>query len=201
MHSPEFWFFTLSSIPQTLGAMIVMAATFAIFKLSFVKQSMAEDIKIAKWFLLKADPDIFVENLIRMPKEGIADHFRKAVNNLRTDAPWLGLGQQQWRVVQDEFPEIIDTVHRPFAASPERIITFLTHKASDLEKEITTGKRIFGYLRYSIFFTVVPVVFSLIALPLYSFVANPFLVIGISVLLALWGVLYMTYSVLKVAYF
>ena len=201
MDHPEFWFFTLSSIPQTLGAMIVMAATFALFKLNFVKQSMAEDIKIAKWFLLKADSALFVENLIIMPKDSIADHFKKAVSNLRLDAPWLGLGQQQWRAVQDEFPEIIDTVHRPFAASPERIITFLTHKASDLEKEITTGKRIFGYLRYSIFFTVIPIVFSLVALPLYSFVSNPFLVIGISLLLALWGVLYMMYGILRIAYF
>lgn len=201
MHSPEFWFFTLSSIPQTLGAMIVMAATFALFKLSFVKQSMVEDIKIAKWFLLKADPEVFVENLIMMPKDAVADHFKKAVRNLRVDAPWLGLGQNQWKAVQDEFPEIIDIFHRPFAASPERIITFLTHKAFDLEKEIMTGKLIFRYLRYSIFFTIVPIIFSLVALPLYSLMPDPFMAIGVSVLLAVWGVIYMTYSILKVAYF
>ena len=201
MQGPEFWFFTLSSIPQTLGAMIVMAATFALFKLSFVKQSMAEDIKIAKWFLLKADPEVFIENLIIMPKEVIASHFKKAVRNLRVDAPWLGLGQNQWRAVQDEFPEIIDRWHKPFAASPERIITFLTHKALDLEKEIMTGQRIFRYLRYSIFFTIVPIIFSLAALPLYALVPDPYMVIGISVLLAIWGVVYMTYSIVKVAYF
>ena len=134
MHSPEFWFFTLSSIPQTLGAMIAMAATLVMFKLSFIKQSMGEDIRIARWFLLKADPDVFVEQIGMMSKNDIAAHFKHITDGLRTDAPWLGLGQNQWRAVQEEFPKMIDVPHRIFALTPDRIITFLRQKAFELAK-------------------------------------------------------------------
>lgn len=193
------WYYTLSTIPQTLAAMITLAATFIIFKLTSIKNTIREDLKIAKWFLLAIDAEYYGSRIMRMSKRAIAHDFSEQSEKMYCKMIKEGLERKEWSLLWNEFSDVIDGSHRSFASHPEKIMLFLTEKAASLEKNVESGQHIFFYLIWSIFFTVLPIMFSLIFLPLYALLSGSFLILESAVVLALWGVGYTSYSVWKIS--
>lgn len=193
------WYYTLSAIPQTLAAMIALAATCIMFKLTYIKQTIREDLPIARWFLLKIDPNRYDSAIMKMSKRTIAREFSMCARNCYEKAIRGEMQKDKWHVLWEEFSDIVDGSHRSFASHPEKMIGFLVEKARLLEKNVISGQRAFAYLRRSIFFTTVPILFSLFFLPLHSIIAGSFFIVGCAVVLALWGVAYTSYSVWKIS--
>ena len=193
------WYYTLSAIPQTLAAMIALAATFIIFKLTYVKQTIREDLLLAKWFLLAVEPGRYGAIILKMSKRSIAREFIKQTRAMNKEIAAGTLSKERWHVLWDEFSDVVEGSYRHFASHPEKIALFLEQKASSLENNVVSGQRIFSYLRRSIFFTAIPIVFSLLFLPLYGLVSGSLIIVGFAVLLAVWAVIFTSYSVLKIS--
>lgn len=193
------WYYTLSTIPQTLAAMITLAGMFIIFKLTAVKDTIREDVKIAKWFLLAIDAEYYGSRIMRMSKRAIAHDFGEQSEKMYRKMIKGRLKREQWSVLWNEFSDVVDGSHRSFASHPEKIMFFLTEKAMSLEKNVESGQHIFFYLIWSIFFTALPIIFSLIFLPLYALLSGSFLIVECAVALAIWGVGYTSYSVWKIS--
>ncbi|MDZ4260266.1 MAG: hypothetical protein U1A25_01250, partial [Candidatus Sungbacteria bacterium] len=160
------WYYTLSTIPQTMAAMIALAAMFIIFKLTAVKDTIREDLKIAKWFLLSVDAEYYGSRIMRMSKRAVAHEFSEQSQKMYRKVTKGKLEREQWSLLWNEFSDVVDGSHRSFASHPEKIMLFLTEKAILLEKNVESGQHIFFYLIWSIFFSVLPIIFSLIFLPL-----------------------------------
>lgn len=193
------WYYSLSTIPQTLAAMITLAATFIIFKLSHIKNTIRADLPLAKWFLLAIDSPRYGTTVLTMSKHAVAHRFSEEIVTIGKEAEAGTLSRERWHTIWNEFSNIVDDSHRSFASHPERMIFFLQQKARSLEKNIVSGERVFSYLIWSIFFTATPIVFSLIFLPLYQIVSGSFFIVAGAVVLAIWGVLYTSYSVWKIS--
>ncbi|MDP3770363.1 MAG: hypothetical protein Q8R40_05510 [bacterium] len=189
----------MSTIPQTMAAMIALAAMFIIFKLTAVKDTIREDLKIAKWFLLSVDAEYYGSRIMRMSKRAVAHEFSEQSQKMYRKVTKGKLEREQWSLLWNEFSDVVDGSHRSFASHPEKIMLFLTEKAILLEKNVESGQHIFFYLIWSIFFSVLPIIFSLIFLPLYALLSGSFLIVACAVALAIWGICYTSYSVWKIS--
>ena len=201
MTDTNVWFYTLSAIPQTLAGMIALAAIFITFKLTYIKQTIHDEIAIAKWFLLKTEPMRYGKSIAHMSKGALTRAFKEETREFSHKFNRNGLDNEYLETLGKEFSDIIDGSHRTIGSHPRMFIFFLRQKALSLEKNVAAGHRIFAYLRWSIFFAVVPIVFSLILLPMVLVLQYHFFIIGgvAAIALSVWGIMYTSYSIFKIS--
>ena len=193
MIDSNFWYYTLSAIPQTLGAIIALSATFVVFKLNYFERSLDAELRVAKWFLLKMHlyEKVDIEDV---PKKEIINEFKARIGPANMN---LGLSQfaPYGNNIWDEFSSIVDQYNKFYTTSPERVLSFLKMTSKSLDSTFTNRENILGLLKTSLVISTIAIVFSLIFLPLFNLFVYHWPIVLIAIILALAGIIYSTISV------
>jgi len=201
----NYWYYTLSAIPQTLAAMIALAATFVVFKLNFSSEQiykcrtdLARPILLLTSFINKEIHDIEPlsdQDFIQLYEEGLANIYIGKDN--------LGLKQELYNKLVKEMERIIHEEWKSwFRAKPQRIYGYLVMKKDILIRLIDAKKKSLQLLRLSLFLASLVIGVSLLILPYLDFLKiyfDPSLIVSIIMLGSLISVSFTAYSVWKIA--
>lgn len=158
----NFWFYTLSAIPQTLGAIIALSATFVVFKWSKIEESISSHIYHIKIIMR----GLGLKNQI--PKNDNPEEFLKLFSKFikPKDKNWIAekhallLGSYKV-IVRDPYIEIAGGI-----ASADDIQDWLNDQVlSAFEKNISNKKIMFSYLWQTLFIIGFTIIFCLFFLP------------------------------------
>jgi manganese-dependent inorganic pyrophosphatase len=199
----NYWYYTLSAIPQTLAAMIALAATFFVFKINTLSEKM-DDIRssLSRFIILLAPPKQGEIHVIeRKTNEEFFEFYKDGLGRLDVARDNLGLEHNTYLKLQREMRRKIEMDwNSSFSARGSRIIGYLTIKRDTLCHLLSTKKMIRGLLKWDLWITASAVFLALFALPNYDFVSGiQHLVVYIILVVSLISVLYTARSVWKIA--
>jgi len=195
----NFWFYTLSTIPQALGAIIALTATFVIFRLNHIEARIQQEHKEIKLWVLPLFPEKEIDEISKLDDSAMLVHLKKGIKKL--DPKKQHLGFSKYNDLFDLSKEVISSFGRRYEPTEERIYNYILEKARILESLLVNRKNALRYLKSCLLITVVPIVASIVLLPLYTRVM-PYDVYIVSVLVGLAGasVLYTAYCIWKIAH-
>lgn len=199
----NYWLYTLSAIPQTLAAMIALSATFFVFKLN----SISEDIRKNRndlrrlSFLLAPSGQGEIHIIEKKTDEEFAKFYKSGLKVINRASDTLGLDVDAFGKVKEEMSRIIHDEWLGLSkARPGRIADYLFAKEELLTRSLLIKKIIKSQLKWSLISTISVVVASLSALPqYYFFCSNQQTIVEVILVASLISVVYMAYSVWKIA--
>jgi len=199
----NYWYYTLSAIPQTLAAMIALAATFVVFKLSFIfeqirknRSDLSRFILLLTSFMKKEIHDIEPLNdrdFIKLYEKGLA--------NIKEDQDYFGLDKGIYEKLVSEMDRIIqsDEWRSLFKAKPFRIYGYLNMKKNILKRLVDARMVSLRWLFWSLLITILTMAASLSVLPIYDIFSNPPVVVTSILLASLISIFLTACSVWKIA--
>lgn len=194
----NFWFYTLSTIPQTLGAIIALTATFVIFRLNHIEARTQHEHKEIKLWILPLFPEKEIDEISKLDDSAMLVRLKEGIKKL--DLKKQHLGFNKYNDLFDLSKEVISSFGRGFEPTEERIYNYILEKARILESLLVNRKNALRYLKSCLLITVVPIVASIVLLPLHTRVMS-YDVYIVSVLVGLAGasVLYTVYCIWRIA--
>ena len=157
------WYYTLSTIAQTLAAILALGGTFIIFKFNTMKERV------------DALRDITINMLIRVFQKINSKSFddmndneliRQARNELsRLDNKKMDLGDNDLRTRLIEFFRDITKQNVSYETN-EQMITYLKNKIGRFETDNNRKNEVFKYLKISLLFLSLTIIASILFLPL-----------------------------------
>ncbi len=171
----NYWYYTLSAIPQVLAGMIALAATFSVVKLDFISKKLKDSRTDLRRFILLVTSKLDIEENEIHTIEPLNDDeflilFKKGLTTLDKEDPFLGLGEEMFNKYRAELFRIIQSEwHSFYKAKDSRIFGYLQMKKNAFEKLIREKKEVIYLMGLSSGLIGFVIVFSLIILPLYSF--------------------------------
>lgn len=164
----NFWFYTLSATPQTLGAVVGLVAVFSVFKLAKIHDLLDRYINSIRIYLYPLDKKMEVhdiDNLSSEDAEDVLDYLNKGLNNIHSDDS----NYEAYGDLRDLFNLKIQDIEREFETTPERIYKFLEHTRDSLKNLIDHRTSTRKYLKVSFKMNLISIFGCLAILPLYSF--------------------------------
>ena len=158
----SFWFYTLSAIPQTLGAIIALTATFIVFKLNRINDSISSHYYHLKIILRAVGAKI--------PKE---DKSEKYISLFSGKNPILDINNPKWidaHFIQLEVAYRI-IVHDPSLSfsslNKEQLQDWFNYQiAKDFIKKLDDKDLLLSYLWKTLILVSFTIIFCLFLLPL-----------------------------------
>ncbi|MDP3997646.1 MAG: hypothetical protein Q8P73_04070 [bacterium] len=178
----NYWYYTLSAVPQTLAAMIALAATFSVFKLDHVSRRI-DDVRLdlRRFILLatsKFDKDNEIHEIERLNHREFLALYEKGLETLNSKDDYLGLGQQMFGKYAAEMKRIIQSEwHSFYSPKPFRIMGYLEMKRDIFKNLLSARNESLSALLRSLSLTVFVIVVSLIVLPNFNFFSGSLVVI------------------------
>lgn len=198
----EYWFYTLSAIPQTLAAMIALAATFVIYKLSLLETRINEfRAKMTRYsLLLTSSRQGEIHQVEELTHTEYLLWLQEGFNALKENDSNLGLGFGMYERFKTEMERVIREEYRSgFEAEPKRIYDLLKQRINFLNKTLEARNQSFLLLRLSIISVAFVIIVALFFLPNISFFHGSLcwvlVIVGMSVL----SILQTVWTVFKVA--
>lgn len=198
----NFWFYTLSAIPQTLGALIALAATFIIFKLNHIETRTKEEHSEITTWLMPLFPEIEPDQLTKFDDSEILVKLREGINKLDRGKETLGVDGNTYNNLYDLYKELVIYFRkRRFEPTPQRIYDYLVEKERILSSLLTVRKNALKYLSRCLALTVIPIVGSILILPFRGqfSIFCAYVLVVIMVLFAVAAVSYTAYCVKRIA--
>jgi hypothetical protein len=197
----SFWFYTLSAIPQTLAAIIALTATFVIFKLNHIgSRTQIEYDEIKEW-VMPLLPDIGIHDLTKLDDSEMLKKLEEGIGKL--DEKKDKLGFKGYDKLCALYQNVIDSHKRHFNPTEERIYEYLLEKKRIYASLLKDRKKALHHLKKSLLLTVIPLVGSIILLPLYEplhqLAIYRFFIVLFLIIFAVIGIAYTAYSVSAVA--
>jgi hypothetical protein len=194
----NFWFYTLSAIPQTLGAVIALSATFVIFKLNHIESRTKKEYdEITEW-IMPLHPEIEIPDITKLDDSSILQKLREGMGKLNREESNLGF--DGYDKLRDLYGEVINSYKRHFSPTEARIYDYLQEKNRILSSLLEVRRDALRRLKASLVLTVLPIVGSIIFLPLYQQVSYcRVVIVSALVIFAVIGICYTAYSVWKIA--
>lgn len=191
----NFWFYTLSAIPQTLGTIIALVAAFSVFKFSKIyelTEKCAQEVKDYLYPLLDKE----IHDIENMGPSDIASYLKVGLKKMHKTDPHYSGYDKLYSLFQGE----ISQRHRNFQPTPERIYGFLKQKQEYISKLLVERINAKHKLFVSFFLNITTIVVSLVLLPMYDFL-NQFPTILLVIVMAVISLIYTIYSAWKIAIF
>lgn len=198
----NYWYYTLSAIPQTLAAIIALAATFVVFKLNFLSEQIRKSRNDLSRFilLLTSFKHKEIHDIEPLSDRSFVRLYEEGLTNINNDQNNLGLDPGIYKRLEKEMERIINDEWRSnFRARPNRIYGYLEMKKDILKNFLDAKRRSILLLLGSLSLTTIVIVVSLFMLPNYNFFCNPYLVLTIIMIASLVSVTLTAYSVWKIA--
>lgn len=202
MQDNYFWFYTLSTIPQTLAAMIALAATFVVFKLNFITVKIQKSRKDLARFILLLTSYLHKEihDIEPLSDKKFVELYEKALKNIKPDFPNLGLEIGIYVRMQNEMQRIIrEDWKSRFPARQGRIVGYLKMQKKIFRSLLTERNTSLRLLGCSLIFTTLTIALSLFALPHFDIFKDPHFVVAFVLVLSLISVSLTGYSVWKIS--
>lgn len=194
----NFWFYTLSAIPQTLGAVIALSATFVIFKLNHIESRTKKEYDELKEWIMPLHPEIEIPDITKLDDSAMLQKLREGMGKLKKDESNLGF--DGYDKLRDLYGEVINSYKRHFSATEARIYDYLQEKDRILSSLLEVRRSALRRLKAALVLTVLPIVGSIIFLPLYQQVSYcRAVIVATLVIFAIIGICYTAYSVWKIA--
>jgi len=198
----NFWFYTLSTIPQTLAAIIALTATFVIFKLNHIESRTQKEYDEIKEWIMPLLPDIEIHEITRLNDSAMLQKLKEGINKLNPEESNLGF--DGYDKLRDLYKNVIASHKRQFDPTEQRIHEYLLEKERILTSLLEVRNNALYRLKKSLFFTVPSIVGSIIFLPLYEslygrVVSCSIVILLLLIVLTIVAVVYTSYSVWKIA--
>lgn len=203
----NYWYYTLSAIPQTLAAMIALAATFVVFKLSIISERIKEARKDLRRFILLAtsnlDKKLYqteIHEIEPLSNNKFLELYETGLDNLKSDAEFLGLdkgmfekyGKEMFRIINKEW-------HSFYTAKDFRIFGYLVMKKEVFKSLLLLRRKSVALLTLSLTLVASTIIASLIALPAFGYFVGSILLVDIIVFCAVLSIVITAYSVWIIA--
>ena len=194
----NFWFYTLSAIPQTLAAVIALSATFVIFKLNHIESRTQKEYDEIREWIMPLLPDLEIHDITKLNDSGMLARLSEGIKKLKRDE--ANLGFDGYDKLRDLYKEVIVAHKRHFDATEHRVYDYLVEKERLLTSLLEVRKTALQRLKNSLILTVLPIACSIILLPLCDKLScYGFGLVLAMVVLAVIAVSYTAYSVWKIA--
>ncbi len=199
----NYWYYTLSAIPQTLAAMIALSATFFVFRLDYISKEIKKSRNDLLRFtiLLAPEPQGEIDIIERKTEEDFFEFYKQALERIKPDQSKLGLDNKIYIRLNAEMQRIItsDEWHSRFYSNSTRIANYLYAKRDILKRLIAVKKMMRNRLRWTLSITTLIIVASLSILPNRDVFCNPQLIVGMVLIGSLASVILTTVNVWKIA--
>lgn len=127
----NFWFYSLSAIPQTLAAMITLAATFVVFKLNFIQEKIRDIRKDLRRFilLLTSYEKKEIHHIEPLSDEDFLNLYDESLKSIKPNEKNLGLNAGVYERLRAEMSRIIyEDWKSGFSADENRVYGYLNAK-------------------------------------------------------------------------
>lgn len=193
------WFYVLSVVPQTLGAMIALSATFIIFKLNHVEERTKIEYDEIKDWILPLLPELKIFEITKLDDRAMLSKLIDAINKLDPQKSRFGLDEVRFHQLYEIYEYVLRS-HKRKIDSYENIYPYLEEKRRVLTSLIEVRRNALTYLWISLALSVVTIASSIILLPLYGvFGTYASEIIGAVMILAVFSVLFTAYSIWDIA--
>lgn len=199
----NYWYYTLSAIPQTLAAMIALAAMFVVFKLDVISKKITEGrIDLRRFILLvtslldKNVDSTEIHEIEPLNHKDFLKLYEKGLINLMPKDDFLGLKEDIYNKYKKEMERIIEKEwHSYYPADPDRIFGYLSMKKEFFKRLLLDRIRILFLLKVSLTMVTLTIIISLIVLPNYDYFCGSQCVVGFIVFLSALSILITSVSV------
>lgn len=198
----EYWYYTLSAIPQTLAAMIALAAAFAVYKLNLLETRIQEARTDMRRFilLLTSYKKGEIHQIEPLSNTEFLEWYEQAFNHLKSDDQYLGYSEEMYRKFELEMQRVIQEEWRSFfTANNERIYGYLMMKKMLFRQMLSNKEKSLYMLLCSLLLVSTVIIMSLIALPNYDFFSGSFQLVFLIVMTAVLSVIVTARSVWTIA--
>ncbi len=196
----NFWFFTLSTISQTLAAIIALASTFVVYKLTRINyqlHTLTQEVKAL--FVYELQEDDNPHDLIGTKYREVLAWFSGWLHKL--DLKKYKEGSPEYIDFVAHLSDIIDISPSLIMNHPEHFKRLLKEKEDYFIRLLNDKESSYKYLKNSLIFTATTIALSLIAIPFYPFFQSLFIpntIIGVLVLFAVCSTVYTSVIVWKI---
>ncbi|OHA03498.1 MAG: hypothetical protein A3J58_03230 [Candidatus Sungbacteria bacterium RIFCSPHIGHO2_02_FULL_52_23] len=168
MQDLNFWFFTLSAIPQTLGALVALVVAFVIYRIGEIDRLLGRDIPRMKRCLLAAT-DATIAELNEQSSREILRDLQKFLATMDPERSELGLELPRHAELVEVFDRMTDEEYGIVSSNSREIYLYLQEKANKIEVSLNSRALILEYLKVSVILSLFTIVASLGIMPQSSF--------------------------------
>lgn len=199
----NYWFYTLSAIPQTLAAMIALAAMFVVFRLDVISKKIDESrIELRRFILLvtsrldKEKNQTEIHEIEPLSHDNFLKLYEKGLNSLVPNNEFLGLEREVYRKYGDEMWRIINQEWRSYySVDKDRIFGYLTMKKEVFERLLLIKRKSLFLLITSLAISAITISASLCVLPNYAYLNGSWSIVYTIVILAVLSIVITSFSV------
>jgi hypothetical protein len=171
----NYWFYTLSAVPQTLAAIMAFSATFFILKLGKLQQQKNTFLNDMSRFLALLKRDKLTSEILKLDDDGIIDILR-IVNKLKPEDSKMGVGPKQYAKYKTEMEFVIQKERSIYKPSPQKIYDYLLHQKVFFEETAAAKRDILGRIKWNLFPVTLTITASLVLLPFHNWLSENLLV-------------------------
>lgn len=160
----NFWFYTLSAVPQTLAAVIALVATFSVFKISKIYELIEQIVDSVKDYLLPLDPSKEIHEIENFDARDVLAALNEGLKKI----PRNNMEYESFDNLRDLLSKEIERRHRHFEATPERIYEFLLQKRNALSGLLEQRRIVRRQILISFILNAATILMALILLPTFN---------------------------------
>jgi hypothetical protein len=201
----NYWYYTLSAVPQTLAATIALAATFSVVKLDQLSKKIYDArVDLRRFMLLITSEVEGVEKEIHdiepLQDKAFLALYERCFNTLKPRDNSLGVSNGIYVRLQREMSRIIKLEwHSGYPARSFRIYGFLKMKKDLFKLMLLARSESMRLMLLSLVFAVSNIVISLLVLPNYNYFNGSIKIVYAVVFLAALSVIITAWSVWRIS--
>lgn len=206
MENSNYWFYTLSAVPQTLAAMIALAATFVVFRVNTISKKIEESRNDLRRFMLLVTSILSKEDSSEIHEIEPLNHkdflalYDKGLSKLDVKEKYLGLGEAKYKKYEDEMFRIINKEwYSYYPPDKERIFGYLNMKKEIFHKLLLEKDASQFWLNLSLILVSSTIIISMVILPNFTYFNGSKCVVGFVIFLATISILITSIGVWKIA--
>lgn len=198
----NYWYYTLSAIPQTLAAIIALSATFVVFKLNFLSEKIKDsrtDLR-RSILLLTSSKQTEIHDIEPLNDDEFLKLYEEGLSIIKPTEEELGLDPGIHKRLRDELSRIItDDWKSAFPPRQARVVGYLTMKRDIFKDLLKIRKKSLRLLFWSLLISALVITTSLILLPNYNYIDYPISAIWIILVFTVLSIILTTLSVWIIA--
>lgn len=194
------WFYTLSAIPQTLGAIIALTATFVVFKMNYTENRTQDEHREIKTWIMLLLPDLKIDEITKLNDDATLFKLQTGLKRLDLSKGSLGFGGYQY--LSNLYENLTSSFQRSFRPNEQEIYDYLVEKERIYRSLIKVRKNSLKYLFKSVLLVVITIIVSLLLLPMRELIISPWDIIAVNLVIGLTvvSISYTVHAIRKIAW-
>lgn len=201
MSNIDFWFYTLSSISQTIAAVVALSAMFGIFKLDHMQRNRQTFITEMSRFMMLLNYHLEIHQILKQTKtdKGV-QMLLGPIDKLDNQKDDLGLGDEVYQKCAEEMNNTISGYRGKYHSNRERIYGYLKEQTGRFEALICIKTKTYRKLLKSTVLNILVIIVALSLIPLPSSGINSSVSLVYCVIaFAAIALIYTSYCILRIA--